>query len=831
MAANLRVEPPCENDMCALFTRAASDKPARAFSFRLYQPALQTEQLVAGIDNVRFDVVLSSKFMDRCRSLLFQLIVKHSDVSELLQKAPTPLKPADKREFKEQLQDLLIHVLNRANSEKSPQLELLAHAAVFKYLAGEFQAQYAAIVVEAREKLKVLDRPGSAGHTRSYQLKELLSNFQKNKKIILLRASRELLDLIQDLRNDVIRKTRESFFGSAASVPHAVLQNPLLFTEDGHDDFLYLQHYCMLGNFQRDPDRFELVDQQVRSFVEWADGHSDESREYRSRQTALSDTTARMEILRKQQEASGRRGIFSLGGRPSVEASPEDLAAELAAAEEAFPAQLESFRLVEHAYSARLDQIVSSPENASLLVDFSQTEQQMAELRSAGGNAAAIASLQERAEQQRDALERLMDQFARAELIPYILAAYETARIYQDFCPPINPQQLKVALVDEGERRKVAHLVREYRLATASPQILEEAAWRIRDANAREQRAAMTRFLLDFFRCQQDLANFRAAQNLIERIHLPTDPKQRELSRINNTLYEFLLAAEEKPVEDKVASHVILKADIRDSTGITAQLFARNLNPASYFSLNFFDPVGKLLPRYGATKVFLEGDALILALMEREGHPARANSVARACSLAREMVEVVRAVNDQAMQNQLPLLELGIGVCFQPAAPMYLMDGDRPIMISKALNESDRLSGCGKLAKQILGQKKTFFNVAVMQLLPDADSQGSSEEFLLHYNVHGIEISEPAFHKLSKEISLSKVELKLPIFGEPENVELFCGSLPLGTTSFQKIVVRRGRVPQLHPKDLRVVEYTSRCYYEVCHGKPIYEYVGKQLGW
>ena len=95
----------------------------------------------------------------------------------------------------------------------------------------------------------------------------------------------------------------------------------------------------------------------------------------------------------------------------------------------------------------------------------------------------------------------------------------------------------------------------------------------------------------------------------MERIHLPTDPKQRELSRINNTLYEFLLAAEEKPVEDKVTSHVILKADIRDSTGITAQLFARNLNPASYFSLGFFDPVGKFLPRYGATKVFLEGDA------------------------------------------------------------------------------------------------------------------------------------------------------------------------------------------------------------------------------
>jgi len=817
--------------MCALFAKAVSDKPQKAYSFRLYQPVLQTDRLVPGIDNVRFDVVLSSKFMERCRGLLFQLIVKHSDVSELLQKSPGPPKAADKREFKDQLQDILVQVLNRANTEKNPQLELLAHAAVFKYLTTELQAQYAAIVVQAREKLKVFDRPAQASQPRSYKLKELLSTFQKNKKIILLRAGRELLDLVQDVRNDVVRRTRESFFGGGASVPHSIFQNPLVFTEDGKDDFLYLEHYIMLGNFQRDPDRFELVDQQVRSFVEWADAHSEESRQYQEQKAALGEATARVESLYKQQELSGKRSFFSRGGKGTGESSSEDLATGAALAEQESQRQLESFRLAEHSYSARLDQIVSAPDNALLLADLAQTEQQIAELRSKGENQAALASLLEKAEQQREALERLLDQFSRAGLVPYLLAAYEAARIYQDFCPPINPQQLKVSLVEDGERKKVAHLVREYRLPTASPEVLEVAAARIRDVGGREQRATLARFLADFFRCQQDLSNFRTAQALMERIHLPTDPKQRELSRINRTLYEFLLPEEEKPAEEKVTSHVILKADIRDSTGITAQLFARGLNPASYFSLNFFEPVGKYVARYGATKVFLEGDALILALMEREGHPARANSVARACSLARDMVEVVRSVNDQAMQNQLPLLELGIGICYQAAAPMYLMDGDRPVMISKALNESDRLSSCGRLARQVLGQKKTFFNVFVMQLLPDSDSQESSEEFQLHYNVHGIEISEPAFQKLSKELALSRVELKLPLFGEPEVVELFCGSLPLGSSGFPKIVVRKGRVPQLHPKDLRVIEYTSRCYYEVCHSKLVYEYVGKQLGW
>jgi hypothetical protein len=442
-----------------------------------------------------------------------------------------------------------------------------------------------------------------------------------------------------------------------------------------------------------------------------------------------------------------------------------------------------------------------------------------------------VEALQQKAEQQREAIEKLYEQVSRAGLLSYLLAAYETARIYSRFCPPINPQQLKEALVDAGERKKVAHLIREYRLPAAALEALEEAARRVGDTGSRETRVSLLRFLRDFMRCQHDLRNFRLAQNLMDQIHVPIDQKQRELSEINHTLYSFLLPEEEKPVEEKVASHVILKADIRDSTSITAQLFSRGLNPASYFSLNFFDPIRKLLTRYGANKIFLEGDAMIMGIMEREGDSRGANSVARACSLARDIVEGVRAVNDRASQNQLPLLELGIGICYQASAPMYLMDGDAPIMISKALNESDRLSGCGKLAKQVVAQKNRFFNVFVMQLLGDAESGGASEEFLLHYNVQGIEINALAFEKLCTELSMSKLELKLPLFGEPESVELYCGSLPLGPNSFQKIIVRKGRVPQLHPKDFRVVEYTDRNYFEVCCAKPVYEYASRQLGW
>ncbi|MCZ6750951.1 MAG: hypothetical protein O7E51_03890 [Acidobacteria bacterium] len=817
--------------MSALFSKSASAKPQHSFPFHSYAPNVKTNQLVPGIDNIRFDVCLSPRFLEFCRPLLLQLVLKHSGAAELMHKPPGQPKPSDKKEVKQSLQDLLVTVLKRANVEKNPQLEVLVQTAVFKYMVGELQAQHAAITVQAREKLKLFEGPGQEHRPRGYQLQEQFGNFQKNRKIILRRAGQELLGMVSEARGGVVRKTRESFFGSEASEPHAVFSNPLIFTEDGKDDYLNLEHYILLGNFQRDPDRLELVDEQVRSLLEWADSHSEESRNYYSRRESCAELSMRLETLRKQVEEQGtKRGFFSLSGR-TVTQVPAKLKSEIASLESRLNEQLEAFHLVSDSYAARLDAIAAAPANAALLVDTFQTEQQIAEARKEKAGAEKIASLKQKAGQQKEALDKLYDQFQRAGLIPYILAAYETAGIYQDFCPPIHPQQLKEALVEEGERKKVAHLIREYRLPTASTATLEEAARRVRDAGSKEIRAVLVRFLSDYMRYQHDLRDFHLVQRLMEHVHLPVDQKQLELSEINRTLYRFLLAEEHGPSEDKVSSHAILKADIRDSTSITAQLYSRGLNPASYFSLNFFQPITKLLPRYGAFKVFLEGDAVILAILERENDTLGTNSVARISCLARDMIEGVRAVNDQAARKNLPLLELGIGISFQPAAPMYLMDGETPIMISKALNESDRLSSCGKLAKRVVGQKSRFFRVFVMQLLPDAESGGASEEFLLHYNVEGVEINEAAFNKLSQELSLSRVELKMPLLGDPETVELYCGSLPIGRESFQRVVVRRGRVPQLHPKDFRIVEYTDRYYYEVCCGKPIYDYVGKQLGW
>ncbi|MGH9580484.1 MAG: hypothetical protein ACRD2R_05775, partial [Terriglobales bacterium] len=252
-------------------------------------------------------------------------------------------------------------------------------------------------------------------------------------------------------------------------------------------------------------------------------------------------------------------------------------------------------------------------------------------------------------------------------------------------------------------------------------------------------------------------------------------------------------------------------------------LFERGLNPASYFSLNFYEPVNKLLPKYGATKVFIEGDAVILALFEREGEAALC--VSRTCVLAKEMIEIVRAYNEKSRAAGLPTLELGIGISYQDSAPMYLMDGSSRIMISRALNESDRLSSCARGARNFLGLAESLFNVYAFQTVDDSETGGAPEDFLTRYNVGGVHINHAAFEKLCREISLQTHDLKIPTLWDNELVRLYSGMVAVGAGMFHRIVVREGLIAHIEPRDYSLKEWTDRHYYEVCTNPVIYEYL------
>jgi hypothetical protein len=256
---------------------------------------------------------------------------------------------------------------------------------------------------------------------------------------------------------------------------------------------------------------------------------------------------------------------------------------------------------------------------------------------------------------------------------------------------------------------------------------------------------------------------------------------------------------------------------------MTQDLLARGLSPASHFSLNLHEPVKKLLDRYSAKKVFIEGDAIILAIFETESNQAYARAVAKACILSRQILAVCNSYNDRAATTDLPGLELGLGVAFQGSAPSYWVDGDSRIMISKALNLSDRLSGCAKIAKRLLTGQKTHFSVFQFLTTMEGASAEELDEFLVRFNMNGIELNEEGFQKLSEEISLDSIETKLDMPWGKENVTLHYGEVPMGD-SVELLVLRKGLARELRA-DGSIGVASTHPYYEVCTSSALYDLV------
>ncbi len=706
-----------------------------------YTPSLSLEGLQLGVDNLRHDVHLSPKFVTQTRSQISRLIVRHGDVEGLLAaEAPQPrqsshfigsnagpksnAKPVG-FELKPLLAEVHSAALNRAKAEGNPSLDILARVAIIKFLRIELGLQFAQILERCRMTLKSYE---GMRVQKALEYRERVAAFQVAKKVILRKTGQELFRTLREIEKETLARTRRSLFGSNNDEQYKLFLNPLIFTADGCDAYVNAEQYVMLGNFDRDPDRFTNVRRIAYEFLQ---------------------------SLNLGQEADPERAINTW---------------------------------------------LNVPENAQELV---------------GSGTPDDSSPEERAQKTR--LSAWLGLLEREKLMEYVVASYEAVPLLAEYSPRINAQQLKNALISREERTRVEKLIMEQ--GKVSRDSLQSAVQRVANCKGAERGKVAARFLRDFMRYHRDLRNLEALRSAMDNVNLIANEKMRQLSSMNGTLYEFLLPEEQKPSEEKVLRHVIIKADVRDSSQLTRSLLERGMNPASYFSLNFYDPVNKLLAKYGATKVFLEGDAIILTILEREGEPALA--VGRASVLAREIIEIVRGYNQLLERAGLPGIELGVGISYQDSAPMYLMDGEQRIMISDALNESDRLSSCSKRVRKSMKTMETPFNVYAFQTVSDADVEDSPDDFILKYNLNGIRISEAAFQRLKQEISLELSPLDLPKAFEGEEFHLWSGLVPVGNDIFRKIVVRGSRMPQIDPHNFSVQLWTERWYYEICSNPAI----------
>ena len=731
----------------------APDKPELP-NLAASTPFVSLEGLSVGVDNLRHDVVLSTRFVDAARAQIARLIARHGELEGLLaaeapqstqgpawmrNQAGRAAKPKyDPSEWKSLLTELQVASLNRAKREFKLSVDLLARLAVTKFLRTEMNQQFLQVLERCRVLLKSYD---NMRQQKAHEYRERLATFQVRKKIILRKTGQEIFETLREVEKSTLARTRRSLFGEETAggsyFTYPLFLNRLVFSEDGRDDYLCAEHYVMLGNWDRDSDRYGRMRELASGF------------------------------LRSQYG--------------------EEVNAET------------------------IDSWMNVPENARELVGTGTPEDSEEGLAHQERLAEWVRLLED---------ERVMEN---------VIASYHVVPLLSEYAPRINPQQLKNALIDRTECDRVERMIQEH--GKLSPNSLYAAVAKVASCRGAERAKVAARFLGDFFHYHRDLRRLEVLNAAMDSVNLVGNERLQELSRVNGTLYEFLLPEEQEQTDgERVLRHVVLKADVRDSTRLTRTMMEKGLNPASYFSLNFYDPVNKLLVKYGAQKVFLEGDAIILAILEREGEPGLA--VSRMCVLAREIIEIVRGYNGLMQRSGMPQLELGVGITLQESAPLYLMDGEHQIMISEALNESDRLSSCNKKVRKVMEPQAGPFHVYAFQAA-ELDENGNPEDVILSFNLGGIRMNEMAFRKLEKEITLEPLKVRLPASvasSDKGEYRLFSATVPVDRDIFRKIVVRESRIPRIDPSDFSVTGWTDRSYYEICTDPAIYAALEKKKG-
>ena len=804
-------------------TRTASspNHPAR-MKLEPYCAEIKLNDVALGVDNIHYDVFLSPRFVEFTRKYLLDLVRQTVNISLVYGKDRKQSGSPEHSAFRKILTEMLQGSLTDAKFKQSIETDLLHHLAIVKHLNAEISVEFSSLIVECKDWIRA--RGEVFEHSQqAHVMRAKIAEIQADKKNVYRMVGETLCRIWREVEETTLAKSRRALFGEDFQETYELLQNRCLFVENGNDDNLFLEHYVLLGNFVNDPDRFEIFDSLlldfVRDFILAGDNADDLSKARKAHERLLEQARLlRSEMARVEQEieeTSSRAGdgdglfpsFFKKKAGPSPESKGEianlhqkfeSLEKSLEELSEPIEAAKQRLDFLVEEYRGRLGDYLNRPQNARCLFDEHVSR---ADAESGTHTPSQL-------------LEEWLHRLEERELVLHVLAGYELRKISADYCPPVHLQALKKALVGRDDAKRVEAILEQFPARKISMKRLDEASRAIRRRTHEEQLSTALQFVEDFMRLRRDRRNYHHVVAWMERINLVRSERARELSRANKSLYEFLHPEEGRKKNDPVINHTIIKADVRGSTGITKDLLAKGMNPASHFSMNLHEPVKKMLERYGAATVFIEGDAIILAIEETEASRATKRAVGRACVLAREILAVTQAYNVRAKTTDLPALEIGVGVAFQDSAPSLWMDGNSKIMISRALNLSDRLSSCTKITKRLFLNNPSPFNVFLLQPLMEDAAEDEGEELLVRFNLNGIEMNEEAFQKLSSEISMASMAGTFPMPWGKERVQLYVGEVPFGET-LEPVVIRKGFVHQLL-SGAKIGAQGTRPYYEVC---------------
>jgi len=753
------------------FLRFFSKPPSlKQLPLKRYLVDFSLNRLVPGVDNIHIDVLISPQVHNTVKQAASLLLIKHSRTENFFEDYKREHCENEKRTLRDLCANALLEGINRAKSEAEVQIDFLGQASLVKLFLEEIKIQYEKLIANVEDLLRTYELSPGHDPSEGFKLKGKLTEVRQNRKQILLHAGMELFQVIADLNPAGLRSIRESNFPPGDILPDHFFLNPMLHTDNPLDDFFLVEIYALFGQRSEDPDN------------------------YQSLKSIIYDLLGETEL---GQGGAGDEDSAALSGKGEKRE------------EDASPAE-----------GSALDPWIMEIDNIDRMFNCFDSKEQYDRQRQKQGSDARLRELEARIMIQEKLLDLCYRKFRKSQLMRRVAAAYEMRSVYGNYCPPLRPRQVREYLIAPRSRKYTARQLKSRKSSSLVP--LEETIRQIKKSSGLQKKQHLVCFLKDFSRYHRDLNNCRLLKGSMDAINLIKEEKILILSRENRSLHEFLLPDERVKEEKPILDHVIIKADIRGSMDITYLMRARGLNPASYFSLNFFDPISEILIDYGGSKEFIEGDAIILSIFEHEDTPQGWYGVARACGLATRMLNIVRQYNAKSQKHNLPILEFGIGICYNEGPPTFLFDGDSKIIISPAINMADRLSGCNKMLRRRFKDQQRLFNLFVFQNVAAEEIGATTDDLSLRYNVNGIELNPEGFAKLAREINLKGVTYKTD---DNEEVQLYTGTVPTLTGKYQRLIVREADILEVKPETMEVIGKTSRKYYEVCTHPAIHEFI------
>ncbi len=231
-----------------------------------YNLVLPMATLAIGVDNIHHDVYLSPKFVHASRDYLFELIRQYTAGSFIAGVELRNAKTIDGAGFRKLLTDLLQSSVTQAKYQKNVEIDLLFRLAILKFLTQELGNQFANLILEGKEWI----RQRGEHFERSQQahvIKAKLSELQTARRRVLRTVGQQVAQMVVDVEENVVCKARRALFGEEFPALYDLLKNRLIFLDGGKDDSYFLEHFVLLGNYVRDPDRFEAMDELFQEFL------------------------------------------------------------------------------------------------------------------------------------------------------------------------------------------------------------------------------------------------------------------------------------------------------------------------------------------------------------------------------------------------------------------------------------------------------------------------------------------------------------------------------------------------------------------------------------